>query len=311
MEPIWGSFDSNGNPLMVPFERVFGTTSINSQQQTQPGNGTLVDLNSSPVPKIWDSYLSSSASYEPFASDRVLNLDSILDIHEERLANPTTYDQPVYNFFSTVPLPESETNQAFGKDFFLPVERDMGDPEALNIYWGDPGDLLTTSSSFRGTDTSSPADLSVIHKEKFGGLAQIPTMSQYEYFDEPLNNQQTWVYRPETSNTHDPSIHNNYFLSHRAASTTSSLSEYSDASSYCSRSSYQSLSRPPVFLSDPGPPPPIMSRLFGKVPKSFDEKVYKCTVCDKQFIRLSSFQVHSLSHTGEKRKISILYIDSW
>jgi hypothetical protein len=161
------------------------------------------------------------------------------------------------------------------------------DPTALNVSREGPGELLTSSSSYVGTNTSSLADSWV--------LAEIPTMSQSERFDEPPNNQQTWAYQPKNSNTYDPSIHNDYFLPQGAASATPSLSEYSDASSYCSRASSQSWSQ-------------IKSGLFGKLQKRIDEKAHKCTVCDKQFNRLSSLQVHSYSHTGETRRISILYI---
>jgi hypothetical protein len=268
MEPIWGSFDGDGNPLMVPFEEGFGNTRIDSQQQTQPGNETAVDPSSPHTPNLGGYYLSPSASPAPFASRYV----------------------PGY-----VP----------GVDFYNDGSKPH-DSAALNISREGPAELLRSSGSYAGTNAWSLADPWVIHEKQFGGLAQIPTMSQHECFDEPPNNQQTWAYRPKTSNTYDPSIHNDYFLPQGAASATSSLSEYSDASSYCSRASSQSLSRPPVFLNDPGPPSQIKSRLFGKLQKRIDEKAHKCTVCDKQFNRLSSLQVHSYSHTGETRRISIL-----
>jgi hypothetical protein len=292
MEPIWGSFDVNGSPLMVPFEREFRTTSINSQQQTQPGSETAFNPSSPHNPNVWDFYLSSSTS------------DSIPDIHGERLVNPTASDQAVYNSSSTVSLSDSEMNQAFGKNFFQPIGRELDDSEALNISWEAPAQDLTALSSFVGIDPSP----SVIHEEQIGGLAQTPTMSLHESFDEPLNNQQAWAYRHETSNIYSPAIHYDYFLPHEAASTTSSLSEYSDASSYCSGASSQSLSRPPVFLSDLRPPPKIKFELFRNVSKSINEKAHKCTICDKQFTRPSSLRLHSFTHTGEKRRIFILYI---
>jgi len=299
MEPIWGSFDVNGSPLMVPLEREFYTTSIDSQQQTQPGSDMPFNLSSPYTSNVWNFYLSSSPSCEAFASAGNLNTDSILDIHGERLANPPTSNQAMYNSSSTVPLQDSEMDQACGKVCLQPIGRDLNDSEALNISWESPAQDLTASSSYVGINTSSLAEPSVIHDEQFGGLAQISTMSQHEYFDEPLSNQQTWAYRSENSNTYDPSIHNDYFLPNGAASATSSLSEYSDASSYCSRDSSQSLSRQAVFLDDLVAPSSFKSRLLG---------AHKCTVCDKHFTRLSSLQVHSFSHTGEKRRISILYI---
>jgi hypothetical protein len=269
MEPIWGSFDSDGNPLMVPFEGGFGNTRIDSRQQTQvtqPGNETAVDPSFPHTPNLGGYYLSPSASPAPFGSRYVPGVGSYNDGLKPR------------------------------------------DPAALNISRECPGELLTSSSSYVGTNTSSLADSWVIHEDQFGGLAQIPTMSQNERFDEPPNNQQTWEYQPKNANTYNPSIHNDYFLPQGAASATSSLSEYSDASSYCSRASSQSWSWPPVFLNDPGPPPQIKSGLFGKLQKRIDEKAHKCTVCDKQFNRLSSLQVHSYRHTGETRRISILSI---
>jgi hypothetical protein len=301
MEPIWGSFDANGSPLMVPFEREFRTTSINSQQQTQPDSETDFNPSSPYTPNELDFYLSS---YDLFESVTNLNPDSIMDIHGERLANPTASDQAVYNSSSTVSLSDSEMNQAFGKNFFQPIGRELDDPEALNISWEAPAQDLTALSSFVGIDPSPP----VIHEEQIGGLVQTPTMSLHESFDEPLNNQQAWAYRHEASNIYSPSIHYDYFLPHEAASATSSLSEYSDASSYCSGASSQSLSRPPVFLSDPRPPSNIKSGLFRNVPKTINEKAHKCNVCDKQFTRPSSLLVHLWAHTGEKRRISILCI---
>jgi len=289
MEPTWGSFDVNDNPLMVPLEREFGTTSIDSQQQTQPGSETPFSLSSPHSSNVWGFYLSSSASYETFASDGSLNTHLILDIHGERLANPPTSKQAIYDSSSTV-LQESEINQVLGKDCFQLTGRDLNDLEGLDISWEVLGQELTASSSYVGADTSFLAEPSIIHEEQFGGLARIPTMRQHEYFDEPLNNQQAWEYRPENSNSYDPSTLNAYFLPNIA---------YSDASSYCSRASSQSLFRPAVFLKDLGAPSSFKSRLRG---------AHKCIVCDKHFTRLSSLQVHSFSHTGGKRKISILYI---
>jgi hypothetical protein len=309
MEPIWGSFDSNGNPLMVPCEGEFVTASIESQQQTQLGNETTANPSSPYVANQWDQWdfsLGSSASHDPFEAARNSNSDSILDINGEYLANPTICGQAVYNSSSTPPPLDSGTHWDCGKDLFLLTERDVDDAGALDISWKGPGEVLTTSSLYVGTDTSSLANPSTIYEKQFGGLAQIPNMSQHESFDEPLNNQQAWAYRPETSNTYEHSIHKDYFLPHGAASATSSISEYSDASSYCSRASSQNLSWPPVFPNDSGPPPQIKPGLFGRVPKSLHEKTHKCTVCDKQFSRPSHLQAHSLSHTGEKRKIHIL-----
>jgi hypothetical protein len=66
MKPIWGSFDSDGNPLMVPFEGGFGNTRIDSQQQTQPGNETVVNSSSPHAPNLEDYYLSPSAWHALF-----------------------------------------------------------------------------------------------------------------------------------------------------------------------------------------------------------------------------------------------------
>jgi hypothetical protein len=68
MEPIWGSFDSDGNPLMVPFEGGFGNTRIDSQQQTQPGNETTVNPSSPHAPNLGDYYIRPSAWPAPFSA---------------------------------------------------------------------------------------------------------------------------------------------------------------------------------------------------------------------------------------------------
>jgi uncharacterized Zn-finger protein len=54
----------------------------------------------------------------------------------------------------------------------------------------------------------------------------------------------------------------------------------------------------------------MMSQFSSKMPSNTQKK-HKCKVCDKRFTRPSSLQTHMYSHTGEKRKFSLLHNFSW
>lgn len=95
------------------------------------------------------------------------------------------------------------------------------------------------------------------------------------------------------------------YYSASVGSVDSSVTDYSSTTS----ESYESrtLPRPTSLLAGSAPPGPqsMMSQFSSKVPSNTQKK-HKCKVCDKRFTRPSSLQTHMYSHTGEKRKFSIL-----
>jgi hypothetical protein len=70
---------------------------------------------------------------------------------------------------------------------------------------------------------------------------------------------------------------------------------------------------PPQFQQNPQRRPVTpqeMMTTFSSKTVSSTPKRYKCNVCQKRFTRPSSLQTHTYSHTGEKRKLSAVYVVS-
>jgi hypothetical protein len=88
-------------------------------------------------------------------------------------------------------------------------------------------------------------------------------------------------------------------------SVDSSVSDYSSASELDFPS--RTLPPPSGLLGGGMPPNPqaMMGQFSSKVSSSTQKK-HKCKICDKRFTRPSSLQTHMYSHTGEKRKPSLI-----
>ena len=89
-------------------------------------------------------------------------------------------------------------------------------------------------------------------------------------------------------------------------SVDSSVSDYSSTSESLDLPS-RTLPIPQGLLGGSMPPNPqaMMGQFSSKVSSSTLKK-HKCKICDKRFTRPSSLQTHMYSHTGEKRKTSII-----
>lgn len=114
-----------------------------------------------------------------------------------------------------------------------------------------------------------------------------------------------------------PAIHSNNSSISSASTypsyyTGSSVSEasvggYSSAGESIDHPGHRALQRSTGMPSGSMPPAPqsMMGSFSSKVSSS-SQKKHKCKVCDKRFTRPSSLQTHMYSHTGEKRKFSIM-----
>ena len=89
-------------------------------------------------------------------------------------------------------------------------------------------------------------------------------------------------------------------------SVDSSVSDHSSTSDSLDLPS-RTLPIPQGLLGGSMPPNPqaMMGQFSSKVSSSTLKK-HKCKICDKRFTRPSSLQTHMYSHTGEKRKTSII-----
>lgn len=114
---------------------------------------------------------------------------------------------------------------------------------------------------------------------------------------------------PQTHSSRSSISSTGAYPTYFAGSIDSSVSDYSNTGSDIESVSSRTLPRPSGFMSSGQPPAPssMMGQFSSKVSSSAQKK-HKCKVCDKRFTRPSSLQTHMYSHTGEKRKLTILSI---
>jgi hypothetical protein len=112
---------------------------------------------------------------------------------------------------------------------------------------------------------------------------------------------------PATHSTSSSISSSGTYPSYFGGSVDSSVSDYSNAGSDIESVSSRTLPRPSGLLNGGMPPAPqsMMGQFSSKVSSSTQKK-HKCKVCDKRFTRPSSLQTHMYSHTGEKRKFTIV-----
>jgi uncharacterized Zn-finger protein len=112
---------------------------------------------------------------------------------------------------------------------------------------------------------------------------------------------------PSTHSTSSSISSTSNFPSFFGGSIDSSVSDYSGTGSDMESVSSRTLPRPSGLLGGNVPPAPqsMMSQFSSKVSSSTQKK-HKCKVCDKRFTRPSSLQTHIYSHTGEKRKFTLI-----
>ena len=111
---------------------------------------------------------------------------------------------------------------------------------------------------------------------------------------------------PSTHSAHSSISNSSGFPSYYSGSVDgSSVTDYSSTTSE-SVDSYNSRTLPrPTGLGIPPAPQSMMSQFNSKVSSSAQKK-HKCKICTKRFTRPSSLQTHMYSHTGEKRKLTII-----
>lgn len=113
---------------------------------------------------------------------------------------------------------------------------------------------------------------------------------------------------PSTHSTSSSISSSGNYPSYFGSSVDSSVSDYSNAGSDIESVSSRTLPRPSGLLSNGGLPPAPQSMMgqFSSKVSSSTQKKHKCKVCDKRFTRPSSLQTHMYSHTGEKRRFSMM-----